>query len=86
MVRRKVGLRLKIKKHIATKHTEFLILTLAVIFSVGCGKKKTAIDDNKQVTKEAIDARKDEVDVEAKAATKQTDANATIDKARIEKL
>ena len=66
------------------KHTKFVILALAAILSVSCDKQKAAIDDSTQATKNAIDTRKDEVDAEAKAAVKQADKNAIIDKARIE--
>ena len=52
--------------------------------SVGCDKQKSAVNENKEATKEAIDIRKDEVNVAAKKATAQTDANAAIDKAQIE--
>ncbi len=72
------------KKYHIMKYTTLVILALAASFSVGCDKQKAAIDETKNATKEAIDMRKDEVNAVAKEATKQTDTNATIDKARIE--
>jgi hypothetical protein len=66
------------------KHLNLVILALAAGLSVGCDKQKTAIDDHKEATKEAINIRKDEVNTAAKKATAQTDANAKIDKAQIE--
>jgi hypothetical protein len=66
------------------KHTKLILLSSLAILSVGCNPKKTAIEKDAKATKEAIDVRKDEVDAAAKEATKQTDANAEIDKARIE--
>ena len=59
-------------------------LALAAAVTIGCDQKKSAINDTREATKQAIDIRKDEVNVAAKKATAQTDANATIDKARIE--
>ena len=62
--------------------------TLLAIFAaaalVGCNKEKAAIEDNKDMTKEVINDQKDAVDASAKAAKKQTDVNAEIDKAKIE--
>ena len=66
------------------KLTNYIILSLVAVLAIGCDKQKTAIEENKEATKEAIDMRKTEVDKAAKDATRQTDVNATIDKARIE--
>jgi hypothetical protein len=66
------------------KHLPYPILMFAVAISVGCNEKKAAINDRNDATKEAIDVRKNEVNAAAKEATKQTDANAALDKAKIE--
>lgn len=66
------------------KHTKLLLLAFTAIISVSCDKQKTAINENNDATKHAIDARKDEVNADAKDATKRTDINAAIDKAQIE--
>jgi PBP1b-binding outer membrane lipoprotein LpoB len=59
-------------------------VALAALFLVGCDKEKTASEYKNEATKSAIDTRKDAVDVAAKEATKQSDVDAAIDKAKIE--
>jgi len=66
------------------KNRKYIIIALSAALFVGCDKQKTAIDENNMATKDAINIHKAEVDETAKEATRQTDANATIDKARIE--
>ena len=66
------------------KNTTLVILALTATVFAGCDEQKTAIDKNKEVTKEAIDSHKDAVDAAAVAAKKQTDIDAAIDKAKIE--
>lgn len=64
------------------KHS--LIILIAAVLSVSCDKQKLAIEKDKDATRESIDNRKAEVDAAAKVATRQTDTEATLDKARIE--
>ena len=66
------------------KYSKFAIIAIATILTIGCNKQKTAINDTEEAAKEAIDARKAEVNADAKYATEQTDVNAKIDKANIE--
>ena len=66
------------------KTTKYLLVALAAVISIGCDKQKAAIDETKEATKEAIDMQKADVNASAKEATRQTDVNATIDKAVIE--
>ena len=66
------------------KYTLSIILALAALLAVGCDQKKAAINEKTEATKDAIDTRKDQVNADAKEATKQADANAKLDKAKIE--
>jgi hypothetical protein len=66
------------------KYSKFAIIAIAAVLTIGCNKQKAAIDDTEEATKEAIDARKAEVNADAKLATEQTDVNAKVDKAMIE--
>jgi len=66
------------------KYTTSLILAIAALFAVSCDKQKGAINNQNEATKDAIDLRKDEVNANAKEASKQADTNAEINKARIE--
>jgi PBP1b-binding outer membrane lipoprotein LpoB len=47
------------------KHLIPVVIALAAFVLVGCDKQKSAIDDNKEATKNAIDNRKDAVDAQA---------------------
>lgn len=66
------------------KLTKYFIILATAALSMSCDKQKIAIEDDKDAVKESIDNRKDEVSAAAKAATRQTDTEATLDKARIE--
>ena len=67
-----------------TKNTTLVILTLTAAFFVGCNEQKSAIESRNEATKDEIDNRKVAVDAAAKEATKQTEIEASVDKARIE--
>jgi hypothetical protein len=66
------------------KRKQSLIILMAAILSVSCDKQKLAIEKDKDATQESIDNRKAEVDAAAKVATRKTDTEATLDKAKIE--
>lgn len=66
------------------KYPIYAIIAVAATVTIGCNKKKTAIDQNEQATLESIDARKQEVSKDAKHAAEQVDAYAKIDKANIQ--
>ncbi len=62
----------------------YAIATVLAVLTISCNKQKAAIHETEEATKKAIETRKSEVAADAKYATEQTDANARIDKARIE--
>ncbi|MEY4485453.1 MAG: hypothetical protein RL693_2905 [Verrucomicrobiota bacterium] len=66
------------------KYTPFAILALSLGILVSCNKERAAIDASNETTQKALNQRKEAVTAGAKEATKQTDVNATIDKANIE--
>jgi hypothetical protein len=67
------------------KNTTLVIVTLtAAACFVGCNEQKSAIESRNKATKDEIDNRKVAVDAAAKEATKQTEIEASVDKARIE--
>lgn len=57
---------------------------LAAVITISCNEKKSAIDQSTIDTKNAINARKAEVDADAKYATEQADLQAGVNKAMIE--
>ncbi len=66
------------------KSAQLAVLAIAALVSVSCDKQKEAVEEKREATREAIDDRKDEVDANAKQAIKQTEMDATINKALIE--
>jgi hypothetical protein len=66
------------------KPTYCLTIILATLSLISCDQQKSAIEENKDATKQAIDMQKSEVKADAQAAIRQTETNAKIDKARIE--
>lgn len=66
------------------KPTYCLPIILATLSLISCDQQKSAIEENKDATKQAIDMQKSEVKADAQSAIRQTETNAKIDKARIE--
>ncbi len=66
------------------KHITLTLLAISFFPIVSCDQQKAAIDANNKATQNAIDDQKEAVDTAARNATKQTEINATIDKANIE--
>lgn len=60
------------------------IAVIAALLAISCNKQKAAIDETKEASQKAIETRRDQIGADAKSATEQSDANATIEKAGIE--
>ena len=66
------------------KYQPYALIALAALFTASCNKEKLAIEENKDATQHEIEIRKDEVNADAKSATKQAELNADLDKASIQ--